>query len=44
MFGIGQPSNSQPGEGAPTVQTANADEPPADGDNGGDTGTVRPPR
>ncbi|HBI87740.1 MULTISPECIES: hypothetical protein [Sphingobacterium] len=34
LFGIGQPSNSQPGAGTSTVQTADA--PPVDpGDNGG---------
>ncbi|MGJ1410156.1 hypothetical protein ACR78Z_10805 [Sphingobacterium thalpophilum] len=42
LFGIGQPSNSQPNSNTPTVQTADADEPPADGD-GGDKGNVRPP-
>ncbi|CAM3646129.1 hypothetical protein [Sphingobacterium prati] len=41
LFGIGQPSNSQPNTGTPTVQTA--DEPPADGD-GGDKGSTRPPQ
>ncbi|MNK09262.1 hypothetical protein D3C87_272180 [compost metagenome] len=43
LFGIGQPSNSQPGAGTPTVQTADA--PPVDpGDNGGETSTPRPPK
>ncbi|WP_286775384.1 MULTISPECIES: hypothetical protein [Sphingobacterium] len=43
LFGIGQPSNSQPGAGTSTVQTADA--PPVDpGDNGGETSTPIPPR
>ncbi|WP_294185828.1 hypothetical protein [uncultured Sphingobacterium sp.] len=44
LFGIGQPSNSQPSAGTPTVQTADTPPPVDPGDNGGETGTVRPPR
>ncbi|MNG79899.1 hypothetical protein D3C87_605900 [compost metagenome] len=44
LFGIGQPSNSQPNTGAQTVQTADTPPPADPGDNGGDGGTVRPPR
>ncbi|GAA4168292.1 hypothetical protein [Sphingobacterium ginsenosidimutans] len=51
LFGIGQPSNSQPSAGAPTVQSAsgtnnpnnpNNPDTPDDGD-GGDKGNTRPP-
>ncbi len=44
LFGIGQPSNSQPNTGAPTVQTADATPPVDPGDTGGETGTPRPPK
>lgn len=43
LFGIGQPSNSQPGAGTSTVQTADA-HPVDPGDNGGETSTPIPPR
>lgn len=43
LFGIGQPSNPQPTPEQPTVQTADAPT-PGPGDNGGENGTVRPPR
>ncbi len=42
LFGIGQPSNSQPSAGTPTVQTTAVDG--EDPDNGGENGTVRPPK
>ncbi|MGJ1414620.1 hypothetical protein [Sphingobacterium multivorum] len=44
LFGIGQPSNSQPNTGTPTVQTDDPNQPPGtdvDGD-GGDKGNPRP--
>jgi len=41
LFGIGQPSTPQPNH--PTVQASGIDD-PTDGDNGGEGGTVRPPR
>jgi hypothetical protein len=41
LFGIGQPSNSQSNLETAAVQSSEADQP---GDNGGDMGTVRPPR
>ncbi|WP_333889270.1 hypothetical protein [Sphingobacterium siyangense] len=45
LFGIGQPSNSQPGAGTPTVQTADTPPPnPGDDGDGGDVGQVRPPK
>jgi len=43
LFGIGQPTNSQPSTGTPTVQTADTDQPPTDPGDGGDKGNVRPP-
>ncbi len=42
LFGIGQPSNSQPNPDHSTVQTMGIDD-PTDGD-GGDVGQVRPPK
>ncbi|MDR0262580.1 MAG: hypothetical protein LBJ04_05075 [Sphingobacterium sp.] len=45
LFGIGQPSNSQPSAGTPTVQTAHTPPPTDPGPEtgtGGDKGTVRP--
>ena len=46
LFGIGQPSSSQPTQGNPTMQTTNGDEgpgTPTDGD-GGDKGSTVPPK
>lgn len=40
LFGIGQPADAQ----TPTVKAAVSSEADQPGDNGGDTGTVRPPR
>ncbi|MFD2902549.1 hypothetical protein [Sphingobacterium anhuiense] len=40
LFGIGQPSSSQPAQGNPTMQTSGYDD-PDDGD-GGDKGNIRP--
>lgn len=40
LFGIGQPSNSQPSTGTPTVQTA--DTPPPNPGDGGDKGNPPP--
>lgn len=44
LFGIGQPSNSQPSTGAPTVQTADTDQPPTDPGDGGDKENPIPPK
>jgi len=40
LFGIGQTANAQ----TPTVKAAVSSEADQSGDNGGDMGTVRPPR
>jgi len=43
LFGIGQPSSSQPTQGNPvTMQSTNDGDP--DDDDGGDKGPVRPPK
>ncbi|MFA4976186.1 hypothetical protein [Sphingobacterium siyangense] len=45
LFGIGQPSNSQPSAGTPTVQTADTPPPnPGDDGDGGDVVNPRPPK
>jgi hypothetical protein len=44
LFGIGQPSNSQPSVGIEIEQSTDGHQPNEPGDNGGETSTPIPPR